>query len=198
MNEIYSKQNILSNLQKVKKILNNLYGEDYSLYELVASFNELSMKYQDLLLKIDKDENDRALMKYIYNDIRTGAKKAKNNNVSKQKVIIKNPAYEKEINKVKNDRKVNREKSKKVVANSLIVNKKVDIDEIISDFTNNEKEIIKYKFSTIPEKNNIEIANKFGIDIDEINDTLEKVYNKTINTYEKKLTLRLGGNNIEQ
>lgn len=193
MSSIYTKQNILVNLQKVKKVLNNLYNEDYSLYELVTAFNRLTMKYQDLLLKIDKDENDRVLMKYIYNDMRTGAKEARKSGEINQKVIIKNPLYNDTNNKIKD----NKEKSKKTIAKSLIMNKKVDISEITDDFPLDEKEMVYYVFNSDSKKNITEISNAFGIDNDEVNDTLNKVYDKAINIYEKKLILKNRGNNIE-
>ena len=57
--------------------------------------------------------------------------------------------------------------------------------------------MVYYVFNSDSKKNITEISNAFGIDNDEVNDTLNKVYDKAINIYEKKLILKNRGNNIE-
>ena len=69
MKDIYSKENIKLVLLNTKRRFKNLYNRDYSIDDLVRAFNSLSSKHQDLLLKINKNENDKAMLRVTYDNL---------------------------------------------------------------------------------------------------------------------------------
>jgi len=95
---IYTSDNVKKTLLLVQKRYKNLYNRDYTIQQIIYAFNKLPGKYQDLLLKIKKDENDKANLVTVYDYFRKNLFNAKNV-PSDIKIDIKNIKQEEEKKK---------------------------------------------------------------------------------------------------
>ena len=62
MKKIYTKENINKNLSVLKRRFNNICNREFSNKQIIYAFNKLKGEYQDLLLKPEKDENDKLVL----------------------------------------------------------------------------------------------------------------------------------------
>lgn len=89
MKKIYDKENVKNTIKYLNRRYNNILNSEFTIKQIIYAFNQLTGRYQDLLLKIDKDENDKAMLTYVYNDFRKHLVNAKEV-PSDVKIIIKN------------------------------------------------------------------------------------------------------------
>ena len=78
MKKIYTKENIKKNLIILQNRFSNTCNRKFSIQQVIYAFNNLPGKYQDLLLKINKDENDKILLTYAYDKMKKNLLAAKN------------------------------------------------------------------------------------------------------------------------
>ncbi len=98
MKNIYKGENVKRTLLMVQKRMTITTNRTYKIYEIVNAFNKLPGKYQDLLLKKDINENDRANLTKVYNMLMITLVKSKNV-PSDTKIVIKNINEEEEKKK---------------------------------------------------------------------------------------------------
>lgn len=148
---IYSKENIKEVLIKTKTRFNNLYNKNYTFNDMVMAFNSLSSKHQDLLLKIDKNENDKAMLRVTYDNMHKFL--VNNKNTDRAKINIKS-LYLKEKSNI--EEKFTEEKVN-------IIN---HISEILDniDMPEDDKFVILYKYENNEEKPNIYIAHSMNLE----------------------------------
>ena len=89
MKKIYDKENVKNTIKYLNRRYNNILNSEFTIKQIIYAFNQLTGRYQDLLLKIDIDENDKAMLTYVYNDFRKHLVNAKEV-PSDVKIIIKN------------------------------------------------------------------------------------------------------------
>lgn len=89
MKKIYNKKNVINTIEYLNRRYNNTLNSEFTIKQIIYAFNQLTGRYQDLLLKIDKDENDKAMLTYVYNEFRKHLVNAKEV-PSDVKIIIKN------------------------------------------------------------------------------------------------------------
>ena len=186
---IYSKDNILSNFKRMQESILKNFNEEYSTSDLAYGFNGLSYEDQDRLLKINKTKDEKLYTELLINEIRTEAEKCKKANIVGVKILIKNPEYiafrKKQV--------VKKNKSTLVEdANRLLKHGLITMDEVISDFSYDEKQIIKMKYSEEPPLNSTAVSLRLCIDVDEVNEATVKFYKETIDKHKKKLVLKGG------
>ncbi len=98
MKTIYTSTNIKETLNYLQKRYSNLNNKKYSIQEIIYAFNKLPGKYQDLLLKNNKDENDKANLSHVYDHFRKTLLVTKNA-PSDIKINIKNIKEEEKVKK---------------------------------------------------------------------------------------------------
>lgn len=98
MKAIYTGENVRKTLIVLQRRYNNFYNKNYSIQQIIYAFNKLPGKYQDLLLKPNKNENDKGILTYAYDQIRKYLHESKNvdENI---KVNIKNIKQEEIVKK---------------------------------------------------------------------------------------------------
>ena len=89
MKKIYDKENVKNTIKYLNRRYNNILNSEFTIKQIIYEFNQLTGRYQDLLLKINKDENDKAMLTYVYNEFRKHLVNAKEV-PSDVKIIIKN------------------------------------------------------------------------------------------------------------
>lgn len=77
MKKIYSSDNVKKTLLSVQKRMCITTNRTYKTNDIIYAFNKLPGRYQDLLLKIDKNENDKANLDKVYNMIKLTLVKSK-------------------------------------------------------------------------------------------------------------------------
>lgn len=70
MKSMYNPENVSSALNTIKKKLVIMYNKNYTIEQIINAFNKMPGKYQDLLLKQNKDENDKAELPKAYDYLR--------------------------------------------------------------------------------------------------------------------------------
>lgn len=98
MKKMYNDNNVQKTLLSVQKRWANTSFKIYSMNQIVYAFNMLPGKYQDLLLKENKDENDKANLDKVYRLLNTHLMKSKNA-PEDIKINIKNIDQEEEVKK---------------------------------------------------------------------------------------------------
>lgn len=165
MKKIYNSDNvkkILLSLQKRMKVTTN---RSYKANEIIYAFNKLPGNYQDLLLKIDKNENDKANLNKVYNMIKLTLVKTKDipNDV---KIDIKNIYEEEEKRKnvvtmedveTGGDKWVRPEPKKKPILVKELETPK--IEQPITIKTKKEPEPIKEEIEVVQNKVQEEVKN---------------------------------------
>ena len=98
MKAIYTSENVKRTLEILQRRYSNFYNKNYSIKQIIFAFNKLPGRYQDLLLKPDKNENDKANAANIYDMFRKYLHEAKDVD-SNIKIDIKNIDKEEEKKK---------------------------------------------------------------------------------------------------
>ena len=190
--EIYSKDNILRNLDKMRERIKSNFKEEYSTSDLFYGFNGLTYEEQDKILKPNKTKREELDLEVLYNEIRCEAKKCKEANIVGVKLLIKNPEYQefKRKNSIKKKRTTLSEDVNRLLRNGLMT-----LDEVLdNDFSDDEKQIIKMKYSEEPPLNSTAVSLRLCIDQEEVSEATVKFYNETIAKHKKKLVLKGGSN----
>lgn len=98
MKKIYTSDNIKKNLVILQRRYSNMYNKNFSIKQIIYAFNKLPGRYQDLLLKINKDENDKANLLKVYNILKRELMNLKEV-PDDIKIIIKNIKEEEAVKK---------------------------------------------------------------------------------------------------
>ncbi|MBO6195622.1 MAG: hypothetical protein J6O56_04730, partial [Bacilli bacterium] len=77
MKKIYNSDNVKKTLLSLQKRMCITTNRTYKTNDIIYAFNKLPGRYQDLLLKIDKNENDKANLDKVYNMIKLTLVKSK-------------------------------------------------------------------------------------------------------------------------
>ena len=98
MKKMYNSDNVTKTLLYIQKRYKTVHNKTYSIQQIISAFNMLPGKYQDLLLKINKNENDKADLVKVFTVYQTNLQKSKN--APKDiKINIKNIDKEEETKK---------------------------------------------------------------------------------------------------
>ena len=153
----YGKENVIKVLTGIKNYFKTLYNLDYSPREIINAFNKLSKKYQDLLLKINKNENDKALLRIPYEDLRRELMNNKDD-VSNVKLRIKGIE---ELRKEKEKKDEVKEKE------DLIL----DVFDLLSDvdMSENEKLVVYFKYDGGISRKSSDVASELDLTESEVN-----------------------------
>ena len=89
MKAIYTSDNIKRALLKLKNKYIKMYNKEYSIAQIIYAFNRLPGRYQDLLLKPNIDENDKANL-IVVNDLFKNNLSNSKDVPSDIKIIIRN------------------------------------------------------------------------------------------------------------
>ena len=109
----------------------------------------------------------------------------------KIRVLIKNPNF-KSNRPVKKESNVNSEITE---GNILIKNKIIELDDILDDtFGDDEKRVIRLKYSEEPPLNNVAVAHRLCIDTDEVLETTNKLYKTAYEAHKKLILMRESSN----
>ena len=156
---IYSKENVLRTLNDIRKYFKVLFNKVYSIEEVINAFNKLTMKYQDLLLKPNKDENDKALLRIPYEELR---KVLMENKEELKDVKLKIKSLNKKREEIKYKNKPENERAMELLG-------KVNMTDM-------EKLMILYKYGGERILSNSQIADVLNKSEDEINEIVNKFW----------------------
>lgn len=200
MNMIYSKDNIFKRFQSTKKLYKNVFDEDYFMVDIIYAFNNLTMGEQDFYLsyKVDSKnphyEANKAKMRKITDKMRDLILNGDFKVDDKIRILIKNPEFKPNKKKSvsdKVDEKISDVKQGKVLLNTGVV----ELEDILDDnFGNDEKELIRLKYSEEPPLSNSAVALRKGVDTDEVNETTNKLYRNAFEAHKKLVLMRESSN----
>lgn len=180
--ELYSKnENLNRTILSIQKYFKVLYDLDYSIEEVTDAFNRLTTKYQNLLLKPNKNENDKAMLRFPYSAL-------KNNLMKKEK-------RETKIKENEEVQKIEIKEVEEVQKTEVDCKKALDFIDTV-DMNDEDKIIIIFKYDDGNIKPNDDLANAFSLkttDVDEIvsrfwsivNDMTKKNKPKTLEIEQK-------------
>ncbi|MBO6195841.1 MAG: hypothetical protein J6O56_05850 [Bacilli bacterium] len=159
MKTIYTSDNVKKVLNSTQKRFENMYNKKYTISQVIYAFNKLPGKYQDLLLKINKDENDKANLVKVYDYLRRYLLMAKNvssdinidiKNINEEEKIVKKNITLEDIESDKGDKWVkpreNDKKTIRVVTFEAEKNKTIKNNEskkILKETNEEKKEAVK-------------------------------------------------------
>lgn len=189
MKKMYESDNITNTLLYIQRRYKTVHNKTYSIEQIICAFNMLPGKYQDLMLKVNKDENDKANLVKVYSVFQTNLLKSKNA-PKDTKINIKN--IEKEEEKKKNivsmedvetggDRwnKIVKERPKKVVSEEIkeeTEEERKAKEKIMKDF------ILKEYISKRKGMNMEEIMNSLNIPNEDYYILMVKFENNSVKT----------------
>lgn len=190
MKKIYNKENVDNTFLFIKKRFETTNNRSYRIQDIISAFNKLPGKYQDLLLKINKDENDKADLVKVYGLLRINLTKTKD--VPEDiEVNIKNIDSEEEVKKASitmddietsGDRweRLKEKKEKQKEEKTKITNKTIKIDKEEQNKSKEKDRILK---EYIAERKGLKIKELLvSLDIPEIDYyiILEKFKNNSV------------------
>ena len=169
----YSKENVKSVILYLRTRFNNLYNKNYSINDIVLAFNSLSSKHQDLLLKIDKNENDKAMLRVTYDNMHKFLVNNKFN--EKTKINIKS-LHLKEKSNIEEKFRIEKE---------IVIN---NINEIIDniDMDEDDKFVILYKYENDDVKPNIYIAHSMNLEERVVSEIVSRFWSIVRDNFYKK------------
>ena len=193
MNMIYSKENIFRKLQDTKKFYKEIFNEEYFIVDIIYGFNSLTMEEQDFYLQYKANqknkyyEENRLRMRRINDKMRNSIINNYDNIADDVKIRVKNPEAQENMRK----KKKTNQNSELVQGSTLIKNKIIEISDILDDrFADDEKRVIKMKYSEEPPLNNMAVAHRLCIDTDEVLETTNKLYRAAYDAHKKLVLMR--------
>ena len=194
MKTIYTSTNIKETLNYLQKRYSNLNNKKYSIHEIIYAFNKLPGKYKDLLLKNNKDENDKANLSHVYDHFRKTLLVTKNA-PSDIKINIKNI---KDEEKVKKDsvtlEDVEFDEPNRTKKNNESIDKREKYNNQVKKDNNKEKNAVNQKIKFvileeyISERQNVNVEStldKLSLDEDEKFIIMLKYENNNVKTNEE-------------
>lgn len=161
MKKIYTIENIKKNLVVLQRRYSNMYNRNFSINQIKYAFNKLPGDYQDLLLKINKDENDKANLTKVYDKMLRELMLAKNvsddikiviKNIDKEEVVRKKDVTLEDVEADCGDKWVRPVKKEKVVLNESQKRSKIIISRVSETKEEKKEEKIKPVEKKIEEK----------------------------------------------